>query len=92
MLFMRGNLLKNDTASFIVAVEYIIDESGHFYEGGLSEWEGTFIPELSLTLSGDAFILELEDGRRGRILIMQRRVIPDQPTLFRFRGRAGVGP
>ncbi len=84
---MRGNLLKNDTASYIVAVEYIVEESGAYYDGGLLDWEGTFIPDMPVTLSADNFILELEDGRRGRITIVSKRAMEDRPTLFRFTGR-----
>lgn len=87
---MRGMLLSGESAQYIVAVEYLLEESGSAYDGGQYDWEGSFVPTLPYSLNASGYILELEDGRRGRISIVQRRVLPDQPSLFVFRGHAGV--
>ena len=87
---MRGMLLKSETVEYIVAVEYLVEESGEFYEGGLYQWEGTFVPGMPVSLSADSYVLELEDGRRGRIAIFHRYAAPAQPTVYRFRGHAGL--
>ncbi len=88
---MRGMLMHRDPVSYLVAVEYLIRESGAFDNGGLTEWEGTFVPELPVTLSGSAYVLELEDGRRGAIEVTARQqapASPDAPVMYRFAGRA----
>ena len=87
---MRGMLLKNESVEYIVAVEYLLDEFGEYFEGGYSQWEGSFVPAMPYALEASAYILELEDGRRGRISIVQRHAMPDQPVIFRFRGQAGL--
>lgn len=89
---MRGMLLKHDAAEYIVAVEYLLEESGAYFEGGLRDWEGSFIPALPYRLDASAYVLELEDGRRGSIAILQRYAVSDQPTIYRFRGQAGLRP
>lgn len=90
---MRGNLLHIESFSHLVAVEYIVRETGEFDNGGLVDWEGTFVPDLPVRLNGSYFGLELEDGRRGRIEVTVRHQAPDSPeapTMYRFKGRYGV--
>ncbi len=87
---MRGNLLNATTTSYIIAVEYIIQESGAYYEGGQYDWEGSFVPSLPLTLGASSYILEQEDGRRGLIRIVRQRPIPEQPPICFFSGHAGL--
>lgn len=90
---MRGMLLNLETRGYLVAVEYLLQESGDYDNGGLSDWEGTFVPELPLALTAATYILELEDGRRGAIRVVERRQVagsPEAPTVYRFRGRAGT--
>lgn len=90
---MRGNLLHGESWGFLVAVEYIVQESGAYDNGGLTEWEGTFVPDLPVNLTASWFGLELEDGRRGRIEVTRRSQAPDSPeapTMYRFRGRYGL--
>ncbi len=84
-------LIKGDNSSYIGAVEYIIQESGMEYEGGHYEWEGSFVPALPFTLSVDnSYVLELEDGRRGLVRVLQRRVASEEMVIYRFEGHAGI--
>lgn len=84
-------LLKGDNGSYIGAVEYILQESGMAYEGGLYVWEGSFVPALPFTLSVDnSYVLELEDGRRGLVRVLNRRVASEEMVVYRFEGHAGV--
>ena len=87
---MRGMLLNSETAQYIVAVEYLLEESGQLYEGGQYDWSGSFVPAMPVGLSASAYLLELEDGRRGRISIFQRYGLPEGPSVHRFQGHAGV--
>ena len=88
---MRGMLLHGHTASYLIAVEYLIEESGPGFEGGLYNWEGSLVPSMPITLStSNGYILEQEDGRRGRINIVRQRANPEQPPLCWFRGHAGL--
>ncbi len=90
---MRGMLMHNENVSYIVAVEYLLQESGMFDNGGLTDWEGTFVPEQRISASSVLFVLELEDGRRGRIQVTVRHQAPDSPDapiMHRFRGTAGL--
>lgn len=88
---MRGMLMHREPVSYLVAVEYLVRESGAFDNGGLTEWEGTFVPDLPLTLTGTAYVLELEDGRRGAIEVTAKQQSPnspDAPVMYRFVGRS----
>lgn len=87
---MRGMLLNGDSVQYIVAVEYILEESGVPHNGGLSDWAGSFVPSLPYNLNASSYILELEDGRRGRIGILQKQGAGNQPAVYRFQGRSGV--
>ncbi|MEK7214110.1 MAG: hypothetical protein AAB289_00735 [Chloroflexota bacterium] len=89
---MRGVLLKAGSLEYLVNVEYIARESGAYHEGGQYDWEGTFIPELPITLGAAAYVLQMEDGRRGYVNVVQRRQLEEYRTLYRFEGHAGVNP
>ena len=89
---MRGMLLHGGTASYIVAVEYLLEESGPGFEGGNYNWEGSLVPAMPVSLSASTgYILELEDGRRGRVTIVRQRSVPEQPPVCWFSGHAGLG-
>jgi len=88
---MRGMLLNASTESYVIAVEYLIEETGVAFEGGNLNWEGSFVPSMPLQLNAGAYILELEDGRRGRISIVQKRDLGEQGPLCWFSGHAGLG-
>lgn len=87
---MRGMLINGESLQYIVAVEYILEESGQPHNGGLSDWTGSFVPAMAYNLTAPSYVLELEDGRRGRINIFQKFAIPDQPTVYRFQGHSGI--
>ncbi|GEM_PF-3551484 len=90
---MRGMLMHHENISYIIAVEYLLQESGMFDNGGLTDWEGTFVPDQGISASNSLFVLELEDGRRGRIQVtvrIQAPNSPEAPIMYRFRGTAGL--
>jgi hypothetical protein len=89
---MRGILLSASTVNYVIAVEYLIEETGVEFEGGNYHWEGSFVPSLPLRVNpGAAYVLELEDGRRGRITIVRQRDMGEQGPLCWFNGHAGLG-
>lgn len=89
---MRGMLLKAGSLEYIGAIEYLVQESGAYREGGQYDWEGSFIPQLPVNLGAAAYVLEMEDGRRGYVEVVRRQAVGDDRTIYRFRGHAGVNP
>ena len=88
---MRGMIMDGRTVSYIIAVEYLLEETGTFFEGGYYDWEGSLVPAQPINLRTQGqYILELEDGRRGRIVIVRQRTIPEQPPVCWFTGHAGL--
>ena len=71
---------------FIVTVDY------HFYDVVEASWWGELVPTEYRRLSdGDGYVIELEDGRRGRCSLRKRvnRAVSGTPPLYHyyFRGR-----
>ncbi len=89
---MRGVFLKTGSLEYLVNVEYIVRESGVYHQGGQYDWEGAFIPEMPLTLSASAYVLQMEDGRRGYVSVIHRQPLEEYRTMYRFQGHAGVDP
>lgn len=83
-------LLNATTASYVIAVEYLIEETGPSFEGGNYNWEGSFVPSMPLRLNAAAYILEQEDGRRGRVMIVRQRDVGEQGPICWFSGHAGL--
>jgi hypothetical protein len=81
-----GKLYRFGSDEFIVEVNY------QFYDVSGASWWGELVPmEYSRHLGeGDGFLLELDDGRRGRCSLRKRvnRAVSGTPPLYYyyFRG------
>lgn len=75
-----------DSGEFIVGVNY------QFHDESQAGWWGELVPKEYRRISdGDGYMLELEDGRRGRCSLLKRvnRAVRGTPPLYHyyFRGR-----
>lgn len=80
-----GKLYRFDSDQVIVEVEY------QFYDDSPSNWWGELVPrEYRRFTDGDGYLIELEDGRRGRCSLRKRvnRAVSGTPPLYYyyFRG------
>ena len=84
-----GKLYDADGKQVIATVTYQLSEKPQT-EYTLGEWWGNFTPEDGhLSLKGE-FILELEDGRKGRIIITNIRAQPGIPNHHQFQGSGSL--
>ena len=82
-----GKLYHFDSEEAVVRVDY------RFYDESPSGWWGELVPKEYRRLSdGDSYVLELEDGRRGRCSLRKRvnRAVSSTPPLYYYYFR-GVG-
>lgn len=80
-----GRLYGFDSEEAIVSVDY------RFYDESPLRWWGELVPKEYRRLNdGDGFVIELEDGRRGRCSLRKRvnRAVSGTPPLYYyyFRG------
>jgi hypothetical protein len=80
-----GRLYHFDSKEALVRVDY------RFYDESPSGWWGELVPKEYRRLGdGDSYVLELEDGRRGRCSLRKRvnRAVSSTPPLYYyyFRG------
>ena len=81
-----GKLYRLGGDEFIVKVDY------QFHDESPVSWWGELVPKEYRRLSdGDGYILELEDGRKGRCSLRKRvnRAVSGIPPLYhyQFKGR-----
>ena len=81
-----GKLYRLGGDEFIVKVDY------RFHDESPVSWWGELVPKEYRRLSdGDGYILELEDGRKGRCSLRKRvnRAVSGTPPLYhyQFKGR-----
>lgn len=81
-----GKLYRLGGDEFIVKVDY------RFHDESPVSWWGELVPKEYRRLSdGDGYILELEDGRKGRCSLRKRvnRAVSGIPPLYhyQFKGR-----
>ena len=82
-----GRLYHFNSKEALVGVSY------RFYDESPSAWWGELVPKEYCRLSdGDSYVLELEDGRRGRCSLRKRvnRAVSSTPPLYYYYFR-GVG-
>jgi hypothetical protein len=82
-----GRLYHFDSKEALVRVDY------RFYDESPSGWWGELVPKEYRRLSdGDSYVLELEDGRRGRCSLRKRvnRAVSSTPPLYYYYFR-GMG-
>ena len=74
--------LYSGAGEFIVAVKY------QLYAEALTSWWGELVPtEYRRMNDGDGYLIELEDGRRGRCSLRKRinRAVSGTPPLYHFQ-------
>ncbi len=81
-----GKLYRLGGDEFIVKVDY------QFHDQSPVSWWGELVPKEYRRLSdGDGYIIELEDGRKGRCSLRKRvnRAVSGIPPLYhyQFKGR-----
>ncbi|MBE9477894.1 MAG: hypothetical protein IMY81_01470 [Chloroflexi bacterium] len=81
-----GKLYRLGGDEFIVKVDY------RFHDESPVSWWGELVPKEYRRLSdGDGYIIELEDGRKGRCSLRKRvnRAVSGIPPLYhyQFKGR-----
>ncbi len=81
-----GKLYRLAGDEFIVQVDY------QFHDESSVSWWGELVPKEYRRLSdGDGYIIELEDGRKGRCSLRKRvnRAVSGTPPLYhyQFKGR-----
>lgn len=82
-----GKLYLHNSEEAIVEVEY------RFYDESDTHWWGELVPKEYRRLNdGDGFLIELEDGRRGRCSLRKRvnRAVSGTPPLYYYYFR-GMG-
>jgi hypothetical protein len=82
-----GRLYLFNSEKAIVKVDY------RFYDESPSGWWGELVPKEYCRLSdGDSYVLEIEDGRRGRCSLRKRvnRAVSSTPPLYYYYFR-GMG-
>jgi len=82
-----GKLIRVDTGEVIVDIEY------RFYDETPSSWWGEMVPkEYRRLTDGDGYLIEFDDGRRGRCSLRKRvnRAVSGTPPLYYYYFR-GVG-
>ena len=68
----RGKLYKANSEKLISEVSYKIHEE-LTTEGTLNRWWGELAPTDSIRIEGgEEFVIELEDGRKGRCYLQRR--------------------
>jgi hypothetical protein len=82
-VIVRGKLLKNGQV-FLDSLD--IDLQGPQLHGGVPKWHGAFVVPggVALLRAGEMHIVELDDGRKGQILI--DRVQFGSPSVAHFTG------
>ena len=81
---VTGKLYKADGEEFLVEVNYQLLNSS------ATDWWGELVPtEYRRMADGDGYILELEDGRRGRCVLRKRvnRAVGGPPPLYHYQFR-----
>jgi len=76
-----GKLYGPGGENFVVGIEY------KFYDDSPSGWWGEFVTnEYRRLKEGDGYVIELEDGRKGRCSIRKRvnRATTGIPTLYYY--------
>jgi len=82
---MANGKLYFDGGDFIVNVDY------RFYDESTVSWWGELVPKEYRRLSdGDGYLLELEDGRRGRCSLRKRVniAVSGTPPLYHYYFRS----
>jgi len=80
-----GKLYKSNS-------EFIVDVNYHFYDESQAGWWGELVPtEYKRLGEGEGYVLEFEDGRKGRCSLKKRinRAVNGTPSLYYyyFRGQ-----
>lgn len=84
-----GKLYDADGKQVITTVIYQIREKPQT-ELTLGEWRGSFVFEQKNLFLTDEYILELQDRRRGKILISHVTVRPEFPNYYEFQGSGAL--
>ena len=82
----EGKLYKSGSEEFIANIDY------RFYDKSETGWWGELVlTEYKRPSESDQYLIELEDGRRGKCSLRKRvnRAVSGVPPLYRyqFRGR-----
>ena len=81
----KGKLYDTDNKQIIATIEYEIYYTPST-EYTLGEWHGNFIPENEhLYITGE-YIIELQDKRKGRIIITHIKVQSGANNYYQFQG------
>ena len=83
-----GKLYDADGKQVIATVDYQIWEKPQT-EYTLGEWWGNFILDRVIDIKGTNTI-ELEDGRRGEIVITNIKIQPGVPKHYQFQGSGSL--
>jgi hypothetical protein len=86
-----GKLYSLDSGELLVGIDYQV------YDESIVGWWGELVfTEYRHINDGGRFVLELEDGRRGRCSLQKRvnRAVSGLPALYhyQFRGQGGLVP
>ena len=76
-----GKLYSRRDENFVAGIEY------KFYDDSPTGWSGEFVlNEYKLIKEGDGYVIELEDGRKGKCSIRKRtnRATTGIPTLYYY--------
>ena len=81
-----GKLYRLEDGEFIVEVDY------RFHDESSVNWWGELVPrEYRRLADGDGYVIEIEDGRKGRCFLRKRvnRAVSGTPPLYHynFKGR-----
>ncbi|MBI4304216.1 MAG: hypothetical protein HY665_07785 [Chloroflexi bacterium] len=79
-----GKLYDADGKNFITNINYQIYERPETQTTG--EWRGSFIPDDQRLYLGGEYLVELKDGRKGKILITNVKTLPGFPNYYEFKG------
>lgn len=86
-LYSPITILSTQYNILIAEIRYTVSEWVSLRGGSSSmRWQGTFIPEGEHPKLEGTYIIELEDKRRGRLLITLIQKQTGIPTLYHFRG------
>ena len=80
-------MIRFDTGEVIVDIEY------RFYDETPTGWWGEMVPrEYRRLVDGDSYVIEFDDGRRGRCSLRKRinRAVSGTPPLYYYYFR-GIG-
>jgi len=80
-----GNIYDAEGKQVIEIVNYQVWEKPQT-EYTLGEWWGSFIPETEHRFVQGEYILELQDKRKGKIIITHIKAQSGAPNYYQFQG------